>query len=54
MMKLIEKGTFAGDRPLFKIFDIHIKESEFLAGESAIKESRNVKASNCNFSGPAC
>jgi hypothetical protein len=50
-MKLIEKGTFEGERPLFKICDVHIKDSEFLAGESAIKESREVKASNCNFSG---
>lgn len=37
-MKLIEKGTFEGERPLFKIFNVKIKDSEFLAGESAIKE----------------
>lgn len=49
-MKLIEKGTFEGERPLFKSFNIEIRNSEFLPGESAVKESRNVKVSNCNFS----
>lgn len=49
-MKLIENKTFQGERPLYKSFDIEIKNSEFLPGESAIKESTNVKAFNCNFS----
>lgn len=49
-MNLIEKRTFEGERPLYKSFNLQIKDSEFLAGESAIKESRNVKVYNCNFS----
>ena len=48
-MKLIEKGTFEGERPLFKSFNMQIKDSVFLAGESAIKESKNIKAYNCKF-----
>jgi len=49
-MKIIEKGTFEGERPLYKSFNLQIMNSEFLPGESAIKESRHVKVSNCNFS----
>ena len=48
-MKLIEKGTFEGERPLFRSFNLEIKNSEFLQGESPIKESRNVKVYNCRF-----
>ncbi|BBH20223.1 hypothetical protein Back11_15680 [Paenibacillus baekrokdamisoli] len=51
MMNLIEKGTFEGERPLFKIANVQIKHSEFLVGESAVKESRNLKVSDCSFSG---
>ncbi|URZ17497.1 DUF3737 family protein [Clostridium felsineum] len=48
-MNVIEKEIFEGERPLYKSFDVLIKECEFLPGESAIKESRNIKAINCNF-----
>ena len=48
-MKIIEKRSFEGERPLYKSNDIIIKDCEFLPGESAIKESRNVKAENCVF-----
>ncbi len=48
-MKLIEKGTFEGERPLFKSFNIQINDSAFLAGESAVKESKNIKVYNCKF-----
>jgi hypothetical protein len=48
-MELIKNGIFEGERPLFKSFNIHITDSEFLPGESAVKESRNVKVENCNF-----
>lgn len=48
-MKLIDKGIFEGERPLYKSFNVLIKESEFLPGESAIKESENVKVLNCSF-----
>ena len=48
-MELIENGTFEGERPLYKSFDVIIKKCKFLPGESAIKESRNIKAVNCNF-----
>lgn len=48
-MKLIEKETFEGERPLFKSTNMEIKDSVFLAGESPIKESKNIKAYNCKF-----
>ncbi|MEH7220527.1 DUF3737 family protein [Bacillus toyonensis] len=50
-MEFIEKGTFKGERPLFKMFNVQIKDSDFLAGESAIKRCKNVKVFNCNFYG---
>lgn len=50
-MHLIEKGIFKGERPLYKIANTEIKHSEFLAGESAVKESRNLKVADCSFSG---
>ncbi|WP_220026890.1 DUF3737 family protein [Paenibacillus sp. S02] len=51
MMNLIESGLFEGERPLYKIANVEIKHSEFLDGESAVKESRNLKVSHCSFSG---
>lgn len=50
-MKRIENQTFQGERPLFKSNGILIRGSAFLAGESALKESTNVEAENCNFIG---
>lgn len=49
-MITVEKGIFEGERPLYKSFDIQIKDSEFLSGESPIKESKNVKVYACSFS----
>ncbi|WP_058304155.1 DUF3737 family protein [Gorillibacterium timonense] len=49
-MRVIENETFEGERPLYKVRDVIIKDSEFLPGESAIKESRNVQAIDCFFS----
>lgn len=49
MMELIEKGTFEGERPLFKITNVQIHDSEFLARESTIKESRNVRVPIVTF-----
>ena len=39
-MELIENMIFEGERPLYKSIKVEIKNSEFLAGESAIKESK--------------
>ena len=41
-MKLIEKGTFEGERSLFKSFNTEIKDSVFLEGESPIKEKEYI------------
>ena len=48
-MELIENMIFEGERPLYKSIKVEIKNSEFLAGESAIKESKKIKIENCNF-----
>ncbi len=49
-MKLIENKTFVGERPLYKLRNARVKNSEFLPGESAIKESKHLKVSQCNIS----
>ncbi|QYK65462.1 DUF3737 family protein [Paenibacillus peoriae] len=45
-MNLMKSGLFEGERPLYKIANVEIKHSEFLDGESAVKESRNLKVSH--------
>jgi hypothetical protein len=49
-LKLINNQTFEGERPLFKSSFIELQNCEFSVGESAIKESHNIKASECTFS----
>ncbi|HOO74745.1 MAG TPA: DUF3737 family protein [Tepiditoga sp.] len=48
-MKTIEKQIFEGERPLFKSSDILLKECEFIPGESALKECKNITVQNSKF-----
>lgn len=48
-MKLMENMIFEGERPLYKAININIKNSKFLPGESAVKESKKIKVENCDF-----
>lgn len=50
-MKLIERKEFGGERPLFASHDLHLDHVVIRAGESAIKECSNIKATNCRFEG---
>jgi hypothetical protein len=50
-MRTIEHSSFEGERPLFKQRELLIRDSEFLPGESAIKEGREITALRCRFSG---
>ncbi|WP_337667870.1 DUF3737 family protein, partial [Prevotella sp.] len=50
-MQLIKDKQFGGERPLFGTHDLHIDNVLITEGESAIKECRNIKATNCRFEG---
>ncbi len=50
-MRLIENKFFEGERPLFASNHVQLKNVKFYPGESAIKESSNVHAVNCEFMG---
>ena len=50
-MQLIKKRTFGGERPLFAAHDVHLDNVTIQAGESAIKECRNIVATHCRFEG---
>lgn len=50
-MKLIKDTEFGGERPLFASHDLHLDNVIIRAGESAIKECSNIKATNCRFEG---
>ena len=49
--ELISNSSFEGERPLFAASDIRLGNVQFLPGESAIKECRNVAAYRCTFMG---
>ncbi len=48
---LIENKEYGGERPLYKSADLHLRRVTIHAGESAIKECRNIKAQDCRFEG---
>ena len=50
-MKIIKDKEFGGERPLFGSQDLRIENVVIHAGESAIKECRNIVALNCRFEG---
>ena len=48
---IITNQEFGGERPLYKSRDLQLKEVTIHAGESSIKECRDVTADNCCFEG---
>lgn len=50
-MELIKDKEFEGERPLFAAHDIKLDNVTVHAGESALKECRNVESVNCRFEG---
>lgn len=50
-MNKICNQTFEGERPLYASHDLSLENVTILAGESALKESRNIEAVNCRFEG---
>ena len=49
MTKTITNRHFTGERALFKCSDVHLVDCLLNDGESHIKESRDVTATNCSF-----
>lgn len=50
-METIKHKEFGGERPLYASHDLHIDHVTIHVGESSLKESRNIKATNCTFEG---
>ncbi len=50
-MYLIKNTEFGGERPLYRSSDLQLDGVTIHAGESSIKESRNISAQNCRFEG---
>ncbi|MFP8965016.1 DUF3737 family protein [Pokkaliibacter sp. CJK22405] len=50
-MNLIENTFFEGERACFAAHDTRFENVKFYPGESAIKHTRNVQASGCEFMG---
>lgn len=50
-MKTISRQTFEGERPLFGARDLILDHVLILPGESALKETSNITAVNCEFNG---
>lgn len=50
-MQQIKDTVFGGERPLFAAHDLRLENVTIQAGESALKECRNIEAVNCRFDG---
>lgn len=50
-MKEIKNQEFGGERPLYKSEDLRLEDVTIHAGESSIKECRNISAEKCQFEG---
>ncbi|MDE6099220.1 MAG: DUF3737 family protein [Muribaculaceae bacterium] len=50
-MKTISNKEFGGERPLFAAHDIRLEKVTVHAGESALKNCRNIEAVDCVFEG---
>lgn len=50
-MNRIKNQFFEGERPLFASSNLHLENVKFYPGESAIKESTNIKVAGCEFMG---
>ena len=50
MEKIINK-EFGGERPLYHTKDLYLENVVIHAGESALKETKNIEAVKCQFEG---
>jgi len=50
-MQVIKNQEFGGERPLYCAVDLRIEGVSIHAGESALKETRNIEAEGCTFEG---
>ena len=50
-MEKISYATYGGERPLFGTRDLSLDHVRILPGESALKETSNIEAVNCEFNG---
>ncbi|MBP3228404.1 MAG: DUF3737 family protein [Bacteroidaceae bacterium] len=50
-MTLIENKEYGGERPLYCQQDLHLKNVTIHAGESGIKECKNILCEDCTFEG---
>ncbi len=50
-MEIIKDKEFGGERPLFGSSDLTLDNVTIHAGESALKQCRNIRAVNCRFEG---
>ncbi|MCR5454784.1 MAG: DUF3737 family protein [Bacteroidales bacterium] len=50
-MQIIENKEFEGERPLYRTSDLSLRNVTIHAGESALKETRNIVADHCVFEG---
>lgn len=50
-MQTISYKSFEGERPLFGAHDLKLDHVTILPGESALKETANIEAVNCEFNG---
>ena len=50
-MRIISKQEFGGERPLYCEKDLQLGEVVIHAGESSLKETRNITALRCRFEG---
>lgn len=51
MAEIIKDKEFEGERPLYHTSDLILDNVTIHAGESALKETRNITATNCRFEG---
>lgn len=50
-MEKILNQEFAGERPLYNTKDLYLENVTIHAGESALKETKNIEAVKCRFEG---
>lgn len=50
MEKILNK-EFSGERPLYNTKDLYLENVTIHAGESALKETKNIEAVKCRFEG---
>lgn len=50
-MELIKDKVFGGERPLYRSSDLRLESVVIAAGESGLKECRNIEADGCRFEG---